>query len=139
MSFMDGLAEYLGQTLPELNYSPVAGGNVFIEYLGQSPADAIGLFSQSGQEADSKLPYDPLEFDIIARGEHGTAWGTETLEKIYDAIHGYRSATLPDGTYVVSILSTQASPHRIPDDENGRQVHSMEYRAEILNITTHRP
>lgn len=137
--YTDGLAHYLGLTIDGLVYSELSESNVFVDYTPSTPERMVAVFTMTGGEADSKLPYDPVGLQIIARSEIGGLWALEKLAAIYHEIHGLRNKTLPDGTEVVFILATNASPFALGADENGRPQYSMDFRSEIVNRTKERP
>ena len=137
--FVDDVAEYLGTQIPELTYNVDGGGNVFVDWIADEPAQAVGVYSLPGLEADSGLPYDPVEFQIIVRGDAGSAVAASWAQKVYSQLHGLAAVTMAgSGTYVVFVICQQSSPNRIGDDDNGRPRYSLDFRAEILNPTAHR-
>lgn len=135
----EAIAAYLGASVSGLSYSTTADtGNVYLDHTPQEPDRVVGVFPSAGPEADSKLPYDPVEFQIIVRGDIGGVWALDTWAAVYSALHGLRAVTM-SGVYVVFILATQASPFLLDDDENGRPQYSCNFRGEVLNVTAHRP
>ena len=54
-------------------------------------------------------------------------------------LHGKRHLRLPDGTDVVYMLGTHASPVRLGTDTNGRSEYSLDMRGEVINATSERP
>ena len=139
MTYLDGIARFLGTNVPALTWGETAGGNVFVDWAPATPMEAVFLISIPGQiEPDSKLPYDMAEFQVVVRGGEDQTWAPETMQAIYSWLQGLRSVTLPDGTYVVSVLAEQSSPMRLADDENGRPRWSIDFSAEIVNETQER-
>lgn len=134
----EGIALHLN-AVEGLTYSDIAGGNIFIDRLPQGPDRAIAVYSAAGPEADSKLPYDPVDFQVVIRSEQGGLWAHEVWKDIYSALHGLRNTTLPDGTYLVYCLATSSSPFPLGEDENGRPQFSIDFRSEVLNTTSERP
>jgi hypothetical protein len=96
------------------------------------------VYTNGGEESDAKLPYDVVGIQIVVRGEPSTSWAIDTWRAIYNELHGKRNATLPDGSYVVFIMGTGASPYPLGPDDNGRPQYSADYRAEFLNPTKER-
>jgi len=138
VSYVDSLAAYLGN-LDGLVYSAdTAEGNVFVDHMPSGPDRAVCVYSTPGPEADSKLPYDPAQFQIVVRGEADGSWAAATWSAIYAYLHGKRNVTLPGGVYLVYCLAAQSSPFRLGADENGRARYSGNYRTEILNATAER-
>lgn len=133
----DGIAMLLAQ-VPDLIYDDL-GGNIFLDRMPSTPDRAVALYPQPSTEPDSKLPYGPVEFQIVVRAEPGTAWALDTWQAIYSKLHGLRNTTLPDGTYAVFVLATSGSPFSLGDDENGRVQLAGDYRGEKLNQTEERP
>lgn len=134
-----GVAVYLGE-LDGLTYSEGAGGNVFVDHIPESPDRLAAVISQPSTEADSKLPYDPVEFQVVVRCEAGSEWALDTAKAVYSRLHGKRNITLPDGTYAVFIVAQQgALPFRLGEDDNGRPAYSVDFRGEQLNQTEERP
>ncbi len=134
---IDGIAALIG-TVAGLVYSDGAEANVFVDYMPASPDRAVAVYTQLGPEADSRLPYDPVEFQVIVRSEQDGAWAREMSAAVYSFLHGKRNLTLPDGTYAVFILATNASPFPLGADESGRQRLTTDYRSEVLNYTSER-
>ena len=135
-----GVAQYLGSMIHGLSYSEVADtGNVFVDGLPADPDRAVGVYITAGPEADSLLPYDPVAFQIVTRCESGTLWALTMWASIYSLLHGKRNMTLPDGTQVVYLLVTHASPVRLGEDADGRSQYSLDVRGEIINPTAERP
>lgn len=133
------LGQLLGSDIEGLAYSDADEGNVFIDHLPSGPDRCLSLFVQPGGEADSKLPYDPIRLQVITRSEEGGVWALDTWATVYSYLQGKRNFLLPGGTYVISIIATQASPMPLGPDENGRYRYSSQYRAEIYHPTTERP
>jgi len=134
-----GIAQLLGSVIDGLSYSESGPeGNVFVDHLPSEPTRAVGVYAQPGPEADSKLPYDPAQFQVVVRSETGGAWALATWEAIYSELHGKRYVSLPDGTELVYCLSQQSSPFRFGDDDQGRPRLSANYRTEIINATKER-
>lgn len=139
MAYTDGIAAVLG-TIPGLTYDADGPtGNVFVDQIASEPDRAVCVYVNPGPEADSKLPYDPANFQIAVRSEAGGAWAAAMWAAIYGKLHGLRNVTLPDGTYLVFCLATQASPFRLGTDDVGRLTYTGNYRTEILNPTEERP
>lgn len=135
----EGIAELLGSAVDALAYSESTDeGNVFIDFAPSTPDNCVTVYSAPGSEADSKLPYDPVAFQVVVRCEAGSEWGLRRWEEIYSALHGKRNFTLPDGTVVVFIIGQQAQPFRLSPDTNGRPLLSANYRAETYNPTSQR-
>lgn len=133
----EGVARLLGAAIDGLVYSDAAETNVFLDRAPSSQDSAVIVYSQASTEADSKLPYDPAEFQIVVRSAD-PAWALAMWRKIRSRLHGKRNFTLPDGTYVVYVLATQSTPLPLGEDENGRAQFSGDYRAEIMTITEER-
>ena len=132
--FHVGVAQLLGSAVDGLAYSEAGDdGNVFVDHQPSQPDRCVTVFTQSSSEADTKLPYDPVEALVIVRSDADTQWALFKWQAIYDALHGYRNQSLPDGTYVAWIIVTSASPNRLGADANGRPGYGMTLRAEILN------
>lgn len=136
---LDGVGMWLGENVAELEYTDLAGGNVFIDHLPSTPDRCVAVLSSPADEPDSRLPYDPMMFTIIVRSEQGGVWAREVSAAIYNKLHGKRNVVLPDGTYVVFILATTASPFPLGPDEAARVRLSTDYRSEVLNHTEERP
>jgi len=135
-----GIAQYLGSMIDGLAYSEGTDeGNVFVDGMPSTPDRAVAVYITGGSEADSLLPYDPVAFQVVTRCESGTLWALTMWSSIYSLLHGKRNMTLPDGTEVVYMLGTHASPVRLGADENGRSEYSLDMRGEVINATTERP
>jgi hypothetical protein len=137
MAYTDGIAQAL-DGVAGLTYKVGSGGDIFVDQIPSEPDRAVCIYAMPGPEADSKLPYDPANFQIAVRSEAGGVWAAATWAAIYSKLHGMRNVTLPDGTYLVFCIATQASPFRLGTDENGRLTYTGNYRTEILNPTGER-
>lgn len=127
------IAAYLGSAVEGLAYSETSDeGNVFVDYLPSQPDRVVCVYTRTGPEASSKLPYDPAEFQVVVRSEAGGVWATDMGDLIYKALHSLRYVTLPDGTFLVYCLARHSSPFRLDDDMNGRPRYSVDYRTEVL-------
>jgi hypothetical protein len=135
----DGVAELLGSAIEGLAFSATTDeGNVFIDFSPSTPDRCVTVYTAPGQEADSKLPYDPVSFQVVVRCEAGSTWASTKWQEIYSYLHGRRYFTLPDGTEVVYIICQEAQPFRLQPDPNGRPLLSARYRAEVQNVTSQR-
>lgn len=134
---LDGIAMLLNG-VGDLVFSESAGGNVFVGYMPTSPDRAVAVYSRTGDEPDSKLPYDQTPFQIIVRGEQDGVWARATWSAVYSKVHGKRNLTLPDGTYLVFALAESASPLPLGPDENDRARLVGDFTAEIINTTEER-
>lgn len=133
----DGVARLIGAEVLGLVYSDAGESNVFVDHSPSSPDNAVTVYSLAGLEADSKLPYDPVDFQVVVRGD--PVWALKTWRAIRSVLHGRRNFILPDGTYAVYILSTQGSPFPLGPDEEARARFSGDYRAETMSTTQERP
>lgn len=134
----EGIAQLLG-TIDGLTYAENEGSNVFLNRMASAPDNAVAVYPRPSSEPDSKLPYDPVEFQVVVRGEPDAVWAMAIGRAIYSKLHGLRNTTLPDGTYCVFVVAQSSMPFPIGDDENGRPQFSWEYRGEQTNITEARP
>jgi hypothetical protein len=139
VSLTEGIARWLGANVTGLSYSLTAGGNIFVDELPSDPDRCVAVFSQGGEEADSALPYDAPNVQIIVRGDSSPQWALDTWAAIYSKLHALRHVTLPGGTELVYALVQQSAPVRLGTDQNGRHEYSMNVRAETLNPTAERP
>lgn len=135
---IEGVARLIAE-LDGLTYAESGEGNVFLDQMPATPDDAVAVYTAIGPEADSKLPYDPVDFQVIVRcqADHSD-WARDTERAIYSKLHGKRNFTLPDGTYAVFILAQNASPFPLGPDENARLRYVIDYRSEVLNPTDER-
>lgn len=135
---IEGIARLIAD-IDGLTYAEAGEGNVFLDQMPATPDDAVAVYTATGPESDSKLPYDSVDFQVIVRcaADHWD-WAHATERAIYSKLHGKRNVTLPDGTYAVFILAQNASPFPLGPDENGRLRYSIDYRSEVLNPTEER-
>lgn len=137
---LEGLAEYIADNIGDLTFTDQAGSTIFIETMPETDNLAVALFITGGIEADTLLPYDHPDVQIVVRADSTdprpaiTKWS-----EIYSLLHGLRNLVLPDGTVLISSIATQSAPVRMGTDEVGRQRYSMNLRCETRTITTHRP
>lgn len=135
----DAIAQQIGATVTGLSYS-TTGGTVFVDHLPQTPDLCVAVYSVSADEPDARLPYDPVQFQVVVRAKNNELGAAFTkMDAIYSALQGLRNTALPDGTYLVFALALSASWFPMGEDENGRPRYSMDFRGETLNPTTERP
>lgn len=136
----EGIAQLIGDgSISGLTYSEAGASTVFLNRMPSSPDNAVCVYTQQGDRPDSLLPYDPVQFQIVVRGEPDGVWAIATGRAIYAKLHGLRNTTLPDGSYAAWVLGQSASPFSVGDDENGRPQFSWDYQGEELNPTAARP
>lgn len=135
----DGIAQYLGESVPALVYSITGAANVFLDRLPDSPANAVGVFSDAGPESDTLLPYDYMDFQVVVRAGADEQWALARWQEIRDALHGLTHEELPDGTHLVYCVAVQSSPFPLGEDAAGRPQYSCDFRAEVYRPTTRRP
>lgn len=132
------IAKYLDQLdLVTFDESGVSG-DCFIAGMPPQPTDAVALYPTGGPGSDSKLGYDEPTFQVRVRGRQHPVPAFDRAQAIYDALHGLTNAELPGGTWLVSLLGIQSDPVYIGRDDNNRPEYTLNFRAEIRNVSTHR-
>lgn len=138
--FHDEISEWLGANVDGLDYSLTDDtGNVFTDRAPSGPDRAVTVYVGPSPEPDSRLPYDPVNFQVVVRSDADGSWATAMWKLVRDALHGLRDVTLPGGTVLVYCLATQGSPLRLGDDDNGRPMYSCNFRGEIVATSSARP
>jgi hypothetical protein len=135
----DGIAQWLGEHVAQLDYSMVGPANVFLDNMPDSPSKAVAVYSDAGPESDTKLPYDYMDFQVVVRSDADEQWALDVWQAIYDELHGLENVTLPDGTHLVYCIATQSSPFPFGEDADQRPQYSCDFRTEIYRPTTRRP
>lgn len=134
-----GVAEYIGTHLSALAYEVGPGGNVFVDAAPAAPDRCVVVYADGGAgEADAKLPYDPVAVLIVVRSDADIMWALERWQEVYGLLHGLHNITLPDGTWLVSLIATAPYPQSLGADANGRIAYSLRLRGEALNNTPNR-
>jgi len=133
--WIEGIAKYL-----EEQGLGVFGQTILWNRWTDTPDEIVVLTPYGGPEADNKLGYDDVRFQVRARGPRSGSDGPPfaKLEAIYDALHGLSDVELPDGTWVVGVIGLQSSPQFLLRDENGRAHYILNFQAEIRSLTRHR-
>lgn len=149
MTVFDGIARLIGGddggdgdergNVAGLTYSESPGGNVFVGYLPSAPNRCVAVLPSGGYEADAGLPYDRPSIQVIVRGDDDPVWALDTWQLVYSALVALRNVTLPDGTYLVSLLPIQSGPIHLGKDDSHRYQYGMNLESEIRNPTAERP
>lgn len=135
----DGIARWIGENIDGLDYSTTEPANVFLDHMPSTPDRAVAVYADAGPEPDAKLPYDPVEWQIVVRSDADEQWAMQMWSAIFQKLHGLRNTVLPDGTLLIYALARQASPFPLGDDAQGRPQYSCDYRGEIHNPSEARP
>jgi hypothetical protein len=109
-------------------------GTIFLAALPEQPAQAIAVAQYGGPESDAKLGYDQPSIQVRVRGSDTDATDAlRTAQRVYDALHGLSSITLPGGIWLVSCVGTQGGPAYIGRDLSGRHEYTVNFRMEVRN------
>lgn len=119
-------------------------GNVFVDWMPDTPDHAVAVMSAAGLPQLSKLPHDLPAVQIICRGDTQNAVDAyATARAIYDHLTCMDAVTLAEGTadevYVIGCTSMQSSPAPIGRDDRDRPEYSTNYQLRIFAPTTNRP
>lgn len=143
MSVLDGFARLIdADDIGVYNTSGTYDGAlpaICLENMPTEPDTVIALYQYAGPESSIGLPYDEPSIQVRTRSAGSPLLSRDLCQRIYDTYHGELGITLPDGTYVVSIIGTDAGPSAIGRDENGRHEHTANFRVHIANDTDNRP
>lgn len=121
----------LGQ-IEGLVFSDAIEANVFLDRMPDAPDRAVAIYTQAGTEPDTRLPYEPVEFQVVTRCEADPTWALNAARAIRARLHGLRNTVLPDGVYAVFVIAQHGSPFPLGDDDNGRPRYAIDYRGERL-------
>lgn len=143
MSWLDGLAAYLGTLGVGLTYRESSGYldtevGVVIGPLPAAPPEVVGVTAYGGRESDTRLPYDEPSVQLRVRGTPDERVSRDRAQALYDALHGAGPLTLPDGTRVQLIVGAQSGPITLGLDSAGVHEHTVNFRVEIRRVTAHR-
>ena len=132
------LGQYLEDRIDELSID-LAGssGNIFVGSMPDSPDTAVMVHPTGGPEASTKSGYATPTVQVMVRGTRDPRTGSDLADKVYSALHGLRSQTLPGGTWVVRSTGMQSAPISLGEDSTGRHEYSMNFRLEIRQPTSH--
>lgn len=133
-----GLAKYLHQLGLVTFDEEGASGDCFIAKLPPAPDEAVAIWPTGGPQADDRLGYDSPTVQILVRGTQDPRTGADRAQAIYDALHGRRFVTLPDGTEVLWIQGIQSAPQWLQEDENGRHIYALNLQLEVRAVGSHR-
>ena len=90
----EGIARLIGDgSITGVTYSEVGASTVFLNRMPSAPDNAVLVLPQQGSEPDSKLPYDPVQFQVVVRGEPDGVWALATgkagADKRAAAVHAF--------------------------------------------------
>lgn len=122
------VAEYISDNGIGIFDKTGLGGNIFINMLPSSPDICISIYDSGGRQADSKLGYSLLSFQVIVRGDLNPFSSRSKAQLIYDLLHGFTGLFVDNGHWIVSCLGIQSGPTHIGTDDNGRHEYSLNFR-----------
>ncbi len=114
----------------------VPGGNCFLGSMPDQPDIAVMLHPTGGFTSSTKAGYDERTIQVMVRGTRNPVVGNDLAEAIYDALHGLRGMTLPDGTYLVRCEGIQTGPISLGEDAKGRHEYTLNFLAQVRNPRT---
>jgi len=139
---MEELAQLLADRgLGTYHADGTAGGTIYLLALPATPDRCMALapYGQGATEADSRLPYDEIRFQVRCRGTATDARQAEAdAQAVYDSLHGLGMLALAGGTWLQLVLGIQAGPIYMGRDKNGRHELAVNFRAEISRPTPNR-
>lgn len=110
------------------------GGDCFVCTTPASPDSVVGIFPTGGDQADGKLGYDNPSVQFIIRGTKDPRSAYARAMSIYNALHGFHSASfIAGGIYVVKCVGAQSAPVFMGTDGNGRHEFSINFELVIRN------
>lgn len=132
MTLLEEVAE-LFEELGLGNYDPDGGaGDIFLAAMPDSPDLAIVLNRQAGVESDALLAYDePVVQARVRSNAADPVVGEARAEAIYTVLHGLGSRPLPQGTWLVLCVGTQAGPIYAGRDSSARDEWIVNLRMEV--------
>lgn len=137
------LTEAFALLLGELglgHYRPgTGGGTVFIGGLPTDPDVAIDVRLLRGPSSDPRHGYDEPGALFRIRGAPDDPVGAERAAwALYDAVHGLRRRTLPDGTVLLSCHGEDSGPLPVGPDTRRRYQWSVQVVTELRRRTANR-
>lgn len=132
-TLIEQVAALLGQLSLGVYAPNDTTGTIFLAALPEQPVQAIAVAQYGGPESDAKLGYDQPSIQVRVRGLEDATDALRTAQRVYDALHGLSSITLPGGIWLVSCVGTQGGPAYIGRDLSGRHEYTVNFRMEIRN------
>lgn len=133
-TLIEQVAALLGQLEVGVYAPNDTTGTIFLAALPEQPIQAIAVAQYGGNESDAKLGYDQPSIQVRVRGLDTDATDAlHTAQRVYDALHGLSSITLPGGIWLVSCVGTQGGPAYIGRDLSGRHEYTVNFRMHVRN------
>lgn len=114
-------------------------GDIFLTSAADTPDSTIAVARYGGTESDSLLGWDQPSVQVRVRGDNLDPRTPENrAQQVYDALHGLASTRLPNGTYLVLCVGTNAGPAYMGRDLKGRYEFVVNLRLEVRNVSLNR-
>lgn len=139
------IAQRLDARIAGLTYALAGqvGGNITVDWMPDTPNNAVAVMTDAGTAQLSKLPVDTPGAQILVRGEERSTVETyELAAAIYAEMQCLDAVTIgsgPHAIYVIGCSCLQSGPIPIGRDEKNRPEYSLNFQLRVHNPTTHRP
>lgn len=133
------IARTLDAKITSLDYRPgQAGGNVFVDWMPDTPDIAVAVMSRPGVPNLTKLPGDVAAVQIIVRHPNPLATlAADIFDRLACLPAGVLAAGTPDAVQLIGCTVTSSAP--IGRDSAGRSEHSLNVSLRVHHPTSHRP
>jgi hypothetical protein len=138
VSWLDGLAAELAGAGLGLAWSPGAAYGpgvvgIVVDDMPAQPAEVVALFGYEGDQSSSLLEHDTPRLQVRVRGTADPSVSRDRCQRIYDFLHGFGPATLPDGTRIQLIVGRGSGPAGLGRDDAGRHEHVANFDVDVIN------
>lgn len=140
------VAKRLDLVFTDLTYAAIGttGGNVFVDWMPNTPDIAVAVMTLAGRPQLSKLPHDLPGIQIIVRGEPSKSLAAFAMAAaVYGELQCLDLTTLDSGgaheVFVIGCTADQSGPVSIGRDELQRPEYSLNFSLVTSSPTTHRP
>lgn len=135
------IARTIDAAIPSLEYRPdTAGGNLFVDWMPDTPDVAVSVMTQPATPNLTKLPGDTAQVQVLVRHTDPIDLA-DMAAAIFDALACLPAQILaagtPDEVQLIGCTATTSGP--IGRDEAGRPEWSLDASLRFHNPTSHRP
>jgi len=139
------IAKHAPTVVDELTFNETtSGGNVFLEWMPDTPDTAVAVMTQPGLPQLSKRPVDLPGVQFLVRGEREAdpADSHALATELYAAFNCLDGVALDEGgndeVWVAGCTALQSGPTYLGRDSNDRPEWSLNLTLRVHAPTTHR-